>query len=73
MSKIIFALVFLITSYLGLRAQEFQGMAVYETKTSTSDFKARIEGNKNITPDMQKNHRGANEKNVRKNICFKFQ
>lgn len=35
-------------------AQEFQGMAVYESKTSTSDFKSRLEGNKDITPEMQK-------------------
>jgi GLPGLI family protein len=34
--------------------QNFQGMAVYESKTSTADFKKRMEGNKNITPDMQK-------------------
>lgn len=34
--------------------KDFQGMAVYESKTSTSDFKARFEGNKSITPDMQK-------------------
>lgn len=29
-------------------------MAVYESKTSTSDFKTRFEGNKDMTPDMQK-------------------
>jgi GLPGLI family protein len=29
-------------------------MAVYETKTSTEDFKKRFEGNKDITPEMQK-------------------
>ena len=54
MNKIIFALVFAAVSYLGLHAQEFQGMAVYESKTSTADFKARMEGNKNMTPDVQK-------------------
>ena len=53
MYKIIFTAVLLITSCLGIQAQEFQGMAVYETKTSTSEFKSRMEGNKNITPDMQ--------------------
>jgi GLPGLI family protein len=37
-----------------MQAQEFQGMAVYESKTSTSDFKTRMEGNKEMTPDMQK-------------------
>ncbi|MFY7757252.1 MAG: GLPGLI family protein [Flavobacterium stagni] len=34
--------------------KDFQGMAVYESKTSTADFKSRFEGNKNITPEMQK-------------------
>ena len=29
-------------------------MAVYESKTSTSDFKSRMSGNKDITPEMQK-------------------
>ncbi len=35
-------------------AQDFQGLAVYESKTSTSDFKARMDGNKDMTPDMRK-------------------
>lgn len=34
--------------------QEFQGMAVYESKTSTADFQARMQGNRDITPEMQK-------------------
>jgi GLPGLI family protein len=54
MYKIIFVLVFAVASSLGLRAQEFQGMAIYESKTSTSDFKTRMQGNKDMTPDMQK-------------------
>jgi GLPGLI family protein len=54
MYKIIFVLVFVVASSLGLRAQEFQGMAIYESKTSTSDFKTRMQGNKDMTPDMQK-------------------
>lgn len=37
-----------------VQAQQFQGMAVYETKTSTSDIKTRFQGNKDITPEMQK-------------------
>jgi GLPGLI family protein len=40
-----------VTSYA---QKDFQGMAVYESKTSTSDFKSRMEGNKEITPEMQK-------------------
>jgi GLPGLI family protein len=54
MYKIIFVLVFAVASSLGLQAQEFQGMAVYESKTSTSDFKTRMQGNKDMNPDMQK-------------------
>lgn len=54
MYKVIFTLVLAVLSFMGLQAQEFQGMAVYESRTSTSDFKSRMEGNKNMTPDMQK-------------------
>ena len=54
MCKIIFTFVFTVVSYLGLHAQDFQGMAVYESKTSTADFKTRMEGNKDMTPDMKK-------------------
>ena len=54
MSKILFTIGVLITVHLGIQAQEFQGMAVYESKTSTSDFKTRMEGNKSMTPDMIK-------------------
>ena len=34
--------------------KDFQGMAIYESKTSTADFKKRFEGNKDITPEMAK-------------------
>lgn len=54
MYKIFFTTILMFTFCLGIQAQEFQGMAVYETKTSTADFKKRMEGNKNMTPDMQK-------------------
>ena len=54
MYKIFFKSVLVFASCLGIQAQEFQGMAVYETKTSTADFKKRMEGNKNMTPDIQK-------------------
>ena len=54
MKKIIFS-VSLLLAFVSVNAQkDFQGMAVYESKTSTSDFKARMEGNKDITPEMQK-------------------
>jgi len=54
MKKIIFSLGFIIAGFLNIYGQDFQGMAVYESKTSTADFKSRFEGNKEITPDMQK-------------------
>lgn len=54
MNKTIFTLVFVAVSYLGLYAQEFQGMAMYESKTSTADFKTRMDGDKDMTPDMKK-------------------
>lgn len=52
MKKIIIALVFMISSLLS--AQNFQGMAVYESKTSTSDMTSNFRGNREITPEMQK-------------------
>jgi GLPGLI family protein len=54
MKKIIFSLGFIIAGFLNIYGQDFQGMAVYESKTSTSDFKSRFEGNKEMTPDMKK-------------------
>ena len=45
----------LMLAFITSNAQSgFQGMAVYESKTSTSDIKTRLQGNKEITPDMQK-------------------
>lgn len=44
----------LTITFLTVHAQDFQGMAVYESKTSTADIKSRFEGNKDITPEMRK-------------------
>lgn len=54
MSKIIFSIALILAVHSAIIAQDFQGMAVYESKTSTSDFKTRMEGNKSMTPDMVK-------------------
>jgi GLPGLI family protein len=54
MNKIIVAFALTVVGFISNQAQEFQGMAVYETKTSTADFKKRFEGNKDISPEMQK-------------------
>lgn len=54
MKKAILLLLFVFI-YTNTQAQkDFQGMAIYESKTSMADFKVRMEGNKNINPDMQK-------------------
>jgi GLPGLI family protein len=53
MKKIIFTISLLITFLFSNAQKDFQGVATYESKTSTADFKARFEGNKDITPEMQ--------------------
>lgn len=52
--KKFFFLVTVLATTVSFAQKDFQGMAVYESKTSTADFKSRFEGNKEITPDMQK-------------------
>ena len=37
-----------------INSQNFQGMAVYESKTSTSDMTSNFRGNREITPEIQK-------------------
>ena len=72
MYKVIFTLVVTVASFMGLHAQEFQGMAVYESKTSTSDFKTRMEGNKDMTPDMQKRIEERMKKMFEKTFILNF-
>ncbi|MFV8369101.1 GLPGLI family protein [Flavobacterium sp. LB2R40] len=72
MYKVIFALVVTVVSFMGLHAQEFQGMAIYESKTSTSDFKTRMEGNKEMTPDMQKRIEESMKKMFEKTFILNF-
>ena len=54
MKTIIVTLLTLFTAVISAFAQDFQGMAVYESKTSTADFKSGFAGNREITPEMQK-------------------
>lgn len=54
MKKLTFTLALLLVVMISNAQKDFQGMAVYESKTSTSDFKSRMSGNKDITPEMQK-------------------
>ena len=52
MKKIIIASILMISGII--QAQNFQGMAVYESKTSTAEFAKGLSGNKDITPERQK-------------------
>jgi len=72
MYKVILTLVLAVASFMGLQAQEFQGMAVYESRTSTSDFKSRMEGNKNMAPDMQKRIEESMKKMFEKTFILNF-
>ena len=52
MKKIFLAIIGLST-FIASAQKDFQGMAVYESKTSTADFAKNFEGNKDITPEMK--------------------
>lgn len=52
MKKIVFSIIFL-TGFATYGQKDFQGMAVYESKTSTAEFAKNFEGNKDITPEMK--------------------
>lgn len=54
MKKLAFTITLLLAFISSNAQKDFQGMAVYESKTSTADFKKRFEGNKEMTPEMQK-------------------
>ncbi len=54
MKKIVFSFAFFLAFMQTQAQKDFQGMAVYESKTSTSEFKDRMAGNKEMTPDMMK-------------------
>ncbi|WP_297332016.1 GLPGLI family protein [Flavobacterium sp.] len=46
-------LLILFLAAVNLNAQDFQGMAVYESKTSAGDQMAKLDENKEITPEMR--------------------
>ena len=72
MKKAILLLLFVFI-YTNTQAQkDFQGMAIYESKTSMADFKIRMEGNKNINPDMQKMMEERMQKMFEKTFILNF-
>jgi GLPGLI family protein len=72
MSKIILTITLVFAVHLGLQAQGFQGMAVYESKTSTAEFKERMAGNKDITPDRLKMMEDRMKKMFEKTFILNF-
>ena len=70
MKKIIIASIFMISGLLN--AQNFQGMAVYESKTSTAEFAKGLSGNKDITPEMQKQIEERMKKMFEKTFILNF-
>jgi GLPGLI family protein len=51
--KKIFLAVLSLTTFMATAQKDFQGMAVYESKTSTSEFAKNFDGNKDMTPEMK--------------------
>lgn len=70
--KKLFSIAIVLFSVFSMKAQEFQGLAVYESKTSTSDFKANFGGNREITPEMQKNIEERMKKMMEKTFVLNF-
>ncbi len=72
MNKSISIVVLLLSFGLSNAQKDFQGMAVYESKTSTSDFKKRLEGNKDMTPEIQKTIEERMKKMFEKTFILNF-
>ncbi|WP_310555921.1 GLPGLI family protein [Flavobacterium sp.] len=72
MKNIVSTLAVLLISITTFAQKDFQGMAVYESKTSTADFKSRFEGNKDITPEMQKTIEERMKKMFEKTFILNF-
>lgn len=70
--KKLFSIAIVLCSVFSMNAQDFQGLAVYESKTSTSDFKANFGGNREITPEMQKNIEERMRKMMEKTFVLNF-
>lgn len=54
------------------KAQDFQGMAVYESKTSTAEMMKNFGGNREITPDMKANIEERMKKMFEKTFILNF-
>lgn len=50
---VLISLLAIVTTTFSFAQKEFQGMAVYESKTSTSDFNNQFGNNREFTPEMR--------------------
>ncbi|GAB3716630.1 GLPGLI family protein [Flavobacterium koreense] len=72
MKKITFTLALLLVFIASNAQKDFQGMAVYQTKTSTSDMKAGFSGNRDFTPEMRKAMEDRFKKMTEKTFILNF-
>lgn len=72
MKTIVVTLLTFFAAVISAFAQDFQGMAVYESKTSTADAKATLAGNREITPEMQKMFEERMKKMFEKTFILNF-
>jgi GLPGLI family protein len=70
MKRITIVLLFLTS--INFYAQDFQGTAVYESKTSTAEIMKNFGGNREITPEMQKNIEERMRKMFEKTFVLNF-
>ena len=66
------SIVLVLFSIAFAKAQDFQGMAVYESKTSTTEMMKNFGGNREITPEMQKNIEERMKKMFEKTFVLNF-
>jgi len=65
------AILFITLLSLGLHAQDFQGVATYESKTTPPDF-GGMAGNRDITPEMEKQIKERMKTALEKTIILTF-
>lgn len=70
MKNTILAVLLLATTLI--QAQDFQGMAVYESKTSTSEMMKNFGGNREITPEMKQTIEERMKKMFEKTFILNF-
>ncbi len=70
MKNIFLAVVLFTTTFI--QAQDFQGMAVYESKTSTSEMMKNFGGNREITPEMRQTIEERMKKMFEKTFVLNF-